>query len=728
MSLNASQEPPQTPSFGHPPAAPPEPAKEKQKLEKDIIQPEPLLDNSFYFSEQSFANFLKKSRQHDPLKSEAESEESRPAANPAAQKTMVADSHEVNELTSLLEQSIAPRDDAAPNPVSSLFASVDPLALVSTDKPLRQKRLSDFVHEVLKKPVTFKADVSPRNSPKKVEPTLAVQPNLPAAGSKAGREVSERAAKDFQNESLIADTQLLEILDTKKADSPPQGLSTSPLTKTFCEASVFDQSVVLPDKARNIASIVPDKALAEILELGLSGSKKPPGSPLKDEQPPKKVVTESGHKMLVEEVPKRTTMPVIDLTRDTATSSALHSKTKLTEAVPKSQLSHSGKSTPQQIYNFITAEREQFARKMQIEEPHRATPAHSKPKVASLKSETRRIHAELDAYSSSTYSADHSALFEQNLKKYNVDTATPNLKYVLTLKIFQCLLVSSQINNLKNFKQKLTDIVGRASTAVSSLLAHCTTSVKVSDVSPKEQLFAKLFKLRVTSVMTSIHGDELLQTFLFRNELVVIVRLIRATNQVGYMLLYLSDGGDTGKVLRSALERSLLTDYLLRRFKSLSKARDMPHLFECLAFLCEEFAAYADMLQTLKRLRAKADVSHFSLGKDGELRLRITPKVFCYVDFYVRLKKTESGWAAEFEEFQTDKRVALLAKRAMEELRNRMTGTIVNALKSRALDAAKAFETAVGELHKVATTCFKNIGVAEEDKSTKISDGPRTSQ
>lgn len=305
--------------------------------------------------------------------------------------------------------------------------------------------------------------------------------------------------------------------------------------------------------------------------------------------------------------------------------------------------------------------------------------------------------------------------------RFESEEAGPSLRTLLGLKVYQCMIASAQLARLDGIKGRLATL-GRCGQAGSRRPSGWTATRGV-----EARLLSRVFGVRVTSALGSLHGDETLFTFLFREELVVIARAARGSRRVACMLLYLTDGGRLGRLLPSRTQRAGLTDFLLRKFRGSSAAKDAPDLFDCLASVCGDYEAVALMLQRLAAMKSNSTIKEFELRKDGDISVVFSPRIFHYIQISFSLKLGESGWNFKLESSRLETKVLVLTRKTVEEAKIKIIDLIGESVKGSVLSAAQRLEESFKLSNQVGVTCFLD-GILNEDKTLRPSNDDKNSQ
>lgn len=363
--------------------------------------------------------------------------------------------------------------------------------------------------------------------------------------------------------------------------------------------------------------------------------------------------------------------------------------------------------------------------------------------------------------------------------QWGVDPGSPSLKYLLTLKIFQCLTVSSQVTNLKALKQRLSSSISSSIDSLFSIQSTTKAQTASSFFWPTEAFFGKVFGVRVTSVLTSPQGDEALMTFLFRGELVLVVRVQAKGFAVHSALAYITDGGNNDWIrsidrtesmrsksgdqniprrstdrnestrsksidnastlngstaqarlprnsfpIRVQSQRSALTDFLLFRFRQSCKPGKFPCLFDCLSRLCSDYDAYISLLSTLSRLRRSGLITNFCLDRNAEIKVRFSPMIFHYIEETFRLKLGDKKWTVEFDKASIDPKILLITRKMIEEIHFRIEKLVSESVEYGIGETPKRLERAIKASSGVSVTCFRD-GDVGDGKDEKISEDPK---
>lgn len=531
------------------------------------------------FPEQTFLNFVKHSRREEP----------KPEKNTPALERSEEAAPDFNELASILDFSFHSRpteEGSEPYVVSVVAAMQQPSATEGGGPNLSKRRLSDFVSDIIKK---------------ELPPLVTAAP--PRAEASAASPPDKRLA-------LVC--------------NGGQTISASPLTKTFCETSVFDESLFDSDK----------KQTAEARTSPMRAT--PPA--LLDEKPAKRVNAEA---LLPSDSPQSPSM-------------------MLETSQPLSQENSSVPMKQSYVEPVVTQQRPEFAHRVA---KVASETIDSRRLWSEAQAQLRRVHAELEAVGGRPGpGCALEAFIEENERKYKVDPSAPSIGYLLSLKIFRCVLVSSQIAAGKNARNKLQETETRLRQLRQTLCrGSASSSVRLST---KEKLLQRVFNLRTVSVLHAPQSDELLYTFLFREELIIITRTTRTEKTVDYLQLFLAEQGPTATTLRSAQERAHLTDALLANFKAAGGSS--PALHAALRSICGSFAVYADVLAVLRRLHIVGVVKAFYLERGGELNVHLQPRTFPYLELLLTARPGPLRWDFNVQINQTDKSLKNLVKEGID--------------------------------------------------------------
>ena len=785
--------------------------------DSEIVSGLPLLDNSFYTTQQSFAVFLKNSRAQEgkayeiepngPLEESENQKELR-----RFEKAEQAESKgtEFSELALLLESSFTTEQHAESKPVS-FFAAAEPVALVRAASSRR--RLSDFVQEALKQPIESEQEHHPTPQPlvsatpqplvsTTHQPLVSTAPQtLVFTAPQTLISTTHQPSVSTTPQPLVstthqplnmtpqrlnptdADPELFDIFDTGKDGNSSGIVSTSPLTKTFAEASVFDHTLLSASKMSPEKRELHDASFSALLDDITQPQKPAPPPPLIP--PPnlsKVLIQEPFNSSTPQPFNASTPQPLNTSTPQTLNPSTTQPLNPQTMVTPRTSLSTGGRSAPN-IRSMISAEREHFL-SVADKEPLPAAPAH-RPKPTPLLDCLRSGQSE--AESALSGGGGKMGLTESSMGQWGVEPGSPSLKYLLTLKIFQCLTVSSQVTNLKTLKQRFSSSISSSIDTLSSIQSTSRAQTASSFFWPTDAFFSKVFGLKVTSVLTSPQGDEALMTFLFRGELVLVVRVQAKGFAVHSALAYITDGGNNDWIrsidrnesvrsksgdqnvprkstdrnesvrsksidnastlngstpqhlnsstpqprlprnsfpLRVQSQRSTLTDLLLLRFRQSCKPGKFPCLFDCLSRLCSDYDAYISLLCTLSRLRRSGVISNFSLEKNAEIRVRFSPLIFHYIEETFRLKLGEKKWTIEFEKANIDPKILLITRKMIEEIHFRIERLLSESLEYSVGETPKRLEKAIKASSGVSVTCFRD-GDVGDGKDEKISEDPK---
>lgn len=293
------------------------------------------------------------------------------------------------------------------------------------------------------------------------------------------------------------------------------------------------------------------------------------------------------------------------------------------------------------------------------------------------------------------------------MRIYNIDTKSPNIRYLLALKVCQCLQISSFIANLKNTKNKISELISNAQNQMVDLQKANPFCQKSYDI-PKIAKILKLFNITITSIMSSIHGDELLITFLYRDELIIIMKVAAQNYVVKYLLMYLSDGGPLGRVLRLQQDRTKLTDFILKIFKSNLRGNKSPSLMESLQFLCSSYESYKEMFFMLQRLRFQDFIQAFEMEKEGEIMIKFSPKMYHFVDYSFRVKIGGVSWTAFGVEIHIDEKILIIFKDQFDEIKKTFHKNLIQCLKHPILEVPKKLEATIKQLNLIQVFSAKD--------------------
>ena len=617
----------------------------------------------------------------------------------------------------------------------------------------RGRRLSEKLKSIVEENSDFDAIVAEREKIQKEEQD-ALKPNKPSRIAKVA-------------ESLDGELTDIQPIVEEKVDPNSQDnmfISSSPLTKTFCETSMFNDEVIYSSSGKTNANadIVAEKAPEQPVEKAQDQNKLlaeaqeiqeklvPPPEPIENEKPAKKVnnrtsnlgrlqqailgdqedetdffnnrKTENNKKIIEEpEIVKTPTKSPMRSVDPELAKPHLHDSIKKSEGIdPQLRemilLSSSKKPAKktQQFASLVKArEYQELLNKtaVQTEKPN----AKSKnDQLGAMRARIEKLHADI---MHTLESRKEDVEFLQKVTEgfgYDKKTRENELKRLVQLKINHSLLLSSKVALNKDIQSVLADHAGKISTEVSHKPKRTIT----------RNIIERLFGLALIRAERTSKGVE--YTLRYKSNFIIFAKCKGNTKKLEFLQMYFLESQKTDNEAKSKLSEIFVKLYEKRLAQTKCK-----ELFDALGYICKLHDAFMEVMTESERLVASKQVESYTMDKECTFSYIVKPHRLPLMTLAFKLVATDNcNWHLSYSILEENKKLNMIFDRSYKDAFAELNNYVEGIFSKERVSIGSKLSSIIKKVNGFSLASFKysrKRGVSVDQSNSKLS-GKKSSE